>query len=501
MPEQYRALIVILILASFVFWLFKKSTISISTLQTYKSWYRYWFLTTSLVFLTNNFWILMLLLGLLMLSVRQYKNKVAFFFLLLFLIPAFGVPVPGFGVINYLFELNHIRLLTITLLLPVYFSLKKESGYIPIGKLLPDKFLFSYLLLIGILTLRDTTFSDTLRQCFYLVVDVFLPYVIISRAVNTLQKFKEVFNAFLISITILALIGLFEFTRHWLLYSSVPDILNVKWGLGGYLGRADLLRASASTGQAIVLGYVITVGIGLFLFIQPYILNKSNKKLIGLILFTGLISPLSRGPWIGGLALVGFFIGTGRKAMKKLSILLVIIMISFPALFIVPGGDKVINLLPFIGNIEKENITYRENLLDNSIIVIKRNLMFGSVNYLNNPEMQTMIQGQGIIDIVNSYLGIALEYGLVGVILFVGFFISVLHGIKKAMQLNKDKFNEYQLLGRVLLSTLICILITIFTVSSISFVPIVYWSISALGVGYYQMMRQRINIDQKLQKT
>lgn len=448
-------------------------------------------MTTVLAFLSNNFWLLMLLSGLLMLSVSKNKNRVALFFLLLFAVPSFGLPIPGFGVINYLFELNYIRILAFTLLLPTFLTLKKERGYIPIGKLLPDKFLIAYLLLVTILTLRDTTVTDTLRQCLYLSIDIFLPYAVISRAVNTMQKFKESANAFVIAAAMLSLIGLFEFSRHWLLYTSLNNALNMTWGLGGYLGRADLLRASASTGQAIVLGYIATVGIGLFLFLQYYIQKKTNKKFTALILLAGLIAPLSRGPWLGAIALIGLFILSGRNAVKKLTMLFLISIASLALISALPGGEKVINLLPFIGSTEKENITYREDLLDNSIIIIKRNLMFGSVNYLNTPEMQTMIQGQGIIDIVNSYLRITLEYGLVGLFLFVGFFITVLHGIRKGMNLDTNKDSEYHLLGRTLLSTLISILLIIFTVSSITFVPIVYWSFSALGVAYYQMMRQK----------
>jgi hypothetical protein len=42
----------------------------------------------------------------------------------------------------------------------------------------------------------------------------------------------------------------------------------------------------------------------------------------------------------------------------------------------------------------------------------------------------------------------------------------------------------------VLLATLIGILVIIFTVSSITFIPVVYWSIAGLGVAYIQMVRR-----------
>ena len=41
--------------------------------------------------------------------------------------------------------------------------------------------------------------------------------------------------------------------------------------------------------------------------------------------------------------------------------------------------------------------------------------------------METMRQGEGIIDIVNSYLQVALETGLVGLGFFLLIFISIVH--------------------------------------------------------------------------
>lgn len=41
-----------------------------------------------------------------------------------------------------------------------------------------------------------------------------------------------------------------------------------------------------------------------------------------------------------------------------------------------------------------------------------------------------------------------------------------------------------------LLATLLGILITIFTVSSITFIPVVYWSLAGVAVAYVQMVRR-----------
>jgi O-antigen ligase len=91
---------------------------------------------------------------------------------------------------------------------------------------------------------------------------------------------------------------------------------------------------------------------------------------------------------------------------------------------------------------------------------------------------------------VNTYINVALQVGLVGLTLFVAFFVTVLLGIRKAMRSFPDKDDERRRLGRALLATLAGIMVTIVTVSSITFIPIVYWSVAGLGVAYVQMARK-----------
>ena len=96
-----------------------------------------------------------------------------------------------------------------------------------------------------------------------------------------------------------------------------------------------------------------------------------------------------------------------------------------------------------------------------------------------------------MIDVVNTFVGIALQKGFVGLGLFVGFFALVLTGVFRSMRVISDRDSEEYVLGRTLLSTLVAILVIIFTVSSITVIPLVYWSVAGLGVAYTQMVRKQ----------
>ncbi|MFK0310277.1 O-antigen ligase family protein [Pseudomonas sp. NPDC090233] len=496
MPEHIRALIVILFVACVVFFMVRSPATDLIPEGDYKRRRNLWFALTLVAFFAHSYWIYTAVAAVILLTARRReRNPIALFFMLLFVIPPASIEVPGFGVVNYLIELNHQRILALCVLLPAALVLSKQSDTLRFGRLLADKLLAASLILMALLYLRETTVTDTLRQGVYLYVDVFLPYYVASRGIREISDFKDVMLAFVIAAFVLSLLAVAEYVRHWLLYNALLDALGVEWSMKSYLSRGGALRASVTTGQAIALGYVITVAIGLFLFVQGFVRNKMQRYLGALLLAAGLFAPLSRGPWVGAVVLIVVYIAMGRRAVSRLALLGLAGLLSIPLLSIMPGGEKVLDLLPFIGSVDNENITYRERLLDNSWIVIQRYPLFGSFDFRNTPEMQSMIQGEGIIDIVNTYINLALRIGLVGLSLFVGFFACVLLGIRKTLRTFTDRDDPYRELGRVLLATLIGILVTIFTVSSITVIPVIYWSIGGLGIAYIQMVRRLAHAD------
>lgn len=503
MPEHIRALIVVFVISTVFFALARKSSSAISTTDHFTQRRNLWFALTIVAFLTTNYWLYLAIATIVLVNAnRREANPPALYFFILFALPVATVSIPGMGLISYFFDLSHPRTLSLLILLPAYFSLRKQNDNVSFGKTGPDKALAAFLLLMSILFFREgdsitirgnitqQTFTNSLRDVFYLFTDVFLPYFVISRSLKNMQTLRDAILSLVLAIMVLAPIALFESAKGWLLYQSVNASLGLSGGMTSYLGRDNMLRAIATAGQPIALGYLMTVGIGFYLFIQPSIKQIFLRRLGMALLVGGLIAPLSRGPWVGAVALLVVFIVSGRKAARRLTTLALAAMFVVFVVSILPGGERAINLLPFIGSTETENIDYRDQLFTNSMIVVQRNPWFGSNNYLGTPELEAMRQGEGIIDIVNSYLGIALAFGFVGLGLFIAFFALTLQGIYRAMHLIQNKDCEEYLLGRVLMSTILAIMVTITTVSSIAIIPTVYWSVAGLGVAYVQMVKK-----------
>ena len=491
MQEHIRALIVIIILSSIGFALAKKIVQQDVLATDFNRWRNVWFAVTITAFLSQNFWLYLLFSGfLILLLTKRSQNKMALFFILLFVIPPIGNTIPGLGLVNYIITLTHPRFIELIILLPAALVVFKNNNF-KFTKIWADKLLLIYILLLIALELRDTTLTDALRKSFYIFIDIFLPYYVASRSIKDLSQMKTVLSAFVTSAVVFSLIAVFESVKHWILYNSLGDALGTGDGMSNYLARSGEIRALATLSHPIVLGYFMAVAFGFYLFLSNSIQNTTVKRMGFLLIILGLLAPLSRGPWVGAAVLIVVYISQGPMAIKKLSTLLLAAIISFSILAALPGGQKYINLIPFVGETEKGNITYREQLFENSMIVIKRNPLFGSSNYLETPEMLEMKQGGGIIDIVNTYLRVTLEAGYVGLSLFVGIFVTVICGIRKNMKLVRDKKNPLHILGRSLVAILLGIMITIATASSIGVLPVIYWALLGIGVAYGQIIKQQ----------
>jgi O-antigen ligase len=147
-----------------------------------------------------------------------------------------------------------------------------------------------------------------------------------------------------------------------------------------------------------------------------------------------------------------------------------------------PGGTRWIDFLPFVGTVETGSVDYRKQLFEQSLVVIQHNPLFGDADYRQAPELLQLIQGEHIIDFVNTYLEIALSSGLVGLSLFLGIFASILARLRRLLKFHAVRDADFDTYVRASIATLIAILVTIATAANIDFIPYVYWSFAGLTV-------------------
>lgn len=491
MPEFIKAYIAILVFSTIAFHYAKKCTSSILPQSEFKYYRNSWYIVTSFAFLSLNYWIyLSLTLIFLLIRAKRAPHIIGLYMAIIAAVPPISAALPGFGIMNYLMEVDYLVVLSLGLLLLTYF--KMSTSHLPFGKVKIDYFVATYLVLNIALTITDTTFTDVMRQSAVLYLTKFIPYFVISRAIQNHHQLKVSLAAFMIAVFPAALIGFFEAIKGWLLYSSLQSALKQYWAFGNYLGRDGALRASASFGHSIAFGYVMTVALGVYLYLQHFIKQKSTR-LIGFgIIALGSIAPLSRGPWVGAAVLITIYLYLGKNGISNI---LKLMMASFLALSIVlllPFGDKIFNLIPFVGKTDSQNLDYRQQLLDASFIVISKSPLLGNKHYADEPEMIKMIQGEKIIDLVNIYVSVLLNSGFVGLSLYVGMFIIACYTTYRSMRKIRVINDELFQLGRTVFAILIAIMVMISAMSDILIIPYLYYFIIGLSVAYNQVVKQTL---------
>ncbi len=483
MPEHIATLIVILTIATTIFIIGKKHLEPLLPPGEFVRWRNAWVIITLIAFLAGNFWLYLIATGIYVSrAIKNIDNRLAFSLAILFAVPPISVRL------GPLFNINYVILLSLIIFLPMFLSLKGREDVPRLGQTFADWLVIILITLMTFLEMRGTTVTDALRNGVGYGLAIFLPYFVASRAIKDFNQLKVVMIGFTLAGLIAGSIAVFEFLKGWLLYQPLPHVLNMPFDLGRYLGRGDLLRALSSLGHPLILGLMMLITFGFYLFVGSLIKNKWIRRLCLFAILAGLYAPVSRGPWVAAVVLFIIFLALGPQVVKKMSVALIVAVIIGSLLPVIPGGQKIINLLPFVGKVDPFNVDYREVLFDKGIEIVKRKPLFGVPEPSLEPEMEDMVQGEGIVDIVNSYLNIVLGYGIPALILYVGLFVLAIFRVNSSRKKIKDKNSEEYLCGRALIATMIAVLIAISSVSSIGIIPTVIYTLVGLMLSYARII-------------
>ena len=494
MSEHLRAFVVIAVLSAASFLVLHKPVVAMGMAEEdFRRRRNLWLGVTAAAFLAGNFWIFVVIATSFLLFARKERNPFALYIFLLFVVPPFHVALPGLGIVNKLFELNFPRLLALVVLLP--FALRRREPGVPgFGKHPADWLVAVFMVLQVVLYYRGDTLTNTLRLGLFLFLDAFLPYYVASRSIRTGQDLRDIMLALITAALLLVPIAAFEFVKHWLLYSALAGALGMDWDAGAYLGRGGTLRAVATTGHSIVLGYLM--GIALLLHLGLRHGNPLPRAwAFGVAaLGIGLVASVSRGPWVGAAAGILAMTLASRQPGRRLVRLVVPTVAVALIVLVSPWGEKLLDYLPFVGSIDANNVTYRQHLFEVSVQVISLSPWFGSPYFAFTAPMQELRVGN-LIDVVNTYLLVGLRYGYVGMALFCAIFATALGAVVAALRRQRDEATERFNQGQAIFGMLVAVLVTLATVSDITLIPYLYWCAAGLAIGYAQLVARETVVE------
>jgi len=186
---------------------------------------------------------------------------------------------------------------------------------------------------------------------------------------------------------------------------------------------------------------------------------------------------------VGAAAMALVFAGAGKDAAKRLGLLAVGAVAVGGVALVFGVGRSLFELLPFVGTVGSETVEYRKRLFEVSMRILSQSPVFGSPRFYGDAAAQELRGEGGLIDMVNSYLGVAMGSGVAGLALFVGLF-----AFAALLAWRTCRFSEQEPraadVGRALLAAIAGILVTIGTTSSVSVIQPIYFMIVGLTVGW-----------------
>ena len=501
MPLNLKVLIVVLALSAFVFALSKRSSLHFMAEEDFKRRRNIWLIVSAAAFLSPNVWLFsMIAAPVLYWGGRKDSNPLAFYLVLVNVIPSIPIQIPTNGLgINQLFGLDIVRLLSFCVLLPAAWRIHKSTDPNRIRGLHGMDYL---LIAYGILTIifyvppdaasaasaasaayRHTSVTNVLRETVLYIVDVYALYYVSSRLCSSRRALLDALAAFCLSCTIMATVAIFESVKHWLLYTS----LYARWGgdlmNGAYLVRAGLLRAEASSGNALVLGYLLAIAFGFWLVLQSHLQRLGPRIGIAAVLWLGLLASFSRGPMLGALLIYIAYAAFRSASVSRLFKSAVSLLLITGVVLASPIGDRIMRTLPFMGGkVATGSLNYRELVLERSWELIQAHPFFG--DQLAFAHLQDLRQGQGIIDLVNTYVGVTVFHGLVGLALFLAFILTALRKAYSATRRRPQPYPDWSLVGAGVAA---CIVGTLLMLADCSFIlgyATTFFVLAGIAVAY-----------------
>lgn len=501
MSDHYRAFAAVLALTLFALFATRWMLRGTSMYEGFERRRNYWIGAVVITFLTPNFYLAMLVLGMFYIwAVRKDPNPVAFYLMFLLAVPPIQRELKGIGPIATLFEINNTRLLALVVLAPLavrMFTSPKPKGRPP--SLAPRLVDVAVILLASYLVLTHVpheSITVLMRRSVHQILDFVLPYFVISRFCKDREQIMDALGGLLVGALFVSFIAIFEHFKGWLLYTTLPE----RWDqveLSLYVMRGSSLRASATAGHPLVLGHFLVVCIGLLCFFRTQFNSKAKLALAWVVLLLALYATVSRGPWVATaivIILAGLFT---QRVVRFYAVLAVTATAVTSGLLASPWAERLINVLPFVGKVDQFNVDYRQQILDTTFIMIRQNPIFGNVRVLDH--LEHLRQGQGIIDIVNVYAEVAMTYGLLGLFFFCLFlFGTTAYSIVASIKVRKKQPQMYALLGNTT-AALIGSMITLAGISNWLSVPLVYTAIAALLIAGVRVARKPVPASPKPQ--
>lgn len=398
-------------------------------------------------------------------------ERVALFFGLAFCLSFFDGFALNFGM-NF-GGLSLPKVLMLTVLVPMFFLRKPDSEIRRFNAI--DKAVIIFFIWWMLLGFRGANMSSIMRSIVWSSVEYIITYIVIRRY---LSNYSLAFAAISFALMSQALVGFVEAILRWHVYTDVERIANwASQANAQYKFRWGFLRAQASFMNPLVFVLFANMAfLAAFIHFTKTGMEKPPRSYSRFWAFLGL-----------GIGLLGT-LSTGSRAGIAGSVLITLMMIVLlwalnkrrdpKRLLISTACIGLLLVFTVGGDLIRENFDYRWRLFNISTSVILAEPFVGLANPTADPRMASLIQGEGIVDLVNTYLSIALHNGLPGLILFM---YAIFGGLSRLYDSLRKAEGEKLTFGVFCFTSLLLLAFNIATTSTMGWSYLWIWILLAIS--------------------
>jgi hypothetical protein len=277
-----------------------------------------------------------------------------------------------------------------------------------------------FFLFIFLLSYRGTSFTDGMRTALNYLALFFLTAGVVYRARGEEWIAGVVYAVIAVGL-LTAFISIFESVRGWLLFVQLLDAYGTSesHNISLYKYRGGMLRSLVAQGN-LQTGLILSTSLIALVLARRQLANFYVFYLLFGILAAGLLFTFSRGPVLVGCGIILVF-----ELFRSRSASIPRMAVFFGVLYGVLVLTGVVDILQSMFQIKDDfNFNYRVRLFDESVDVILSNFLLGTEHFMAVLAGRGLVQGEGIVDIVNTYLQIGLAYGGIALGVYVLLLVS-----------------------------------------------------------------------------
>ena len=397
-------------------------------------------------------------------------GKVNTFMLFLLPLPPIAYTLGGLEGLNYILRLEHVRVMSIVLLtLPAFRLMLRQRRRDEPSMRLVDLAVIAIQVWNIFLIARYANLTILVRTLVESFCDVLIPYYVITRTLRTSAQLRSAASYLMLGCVFLACVACVESAVQRNLYGGLQWVYGVRWESTVDLMRGGFLRVEGPTVQPIVLAFILTFGMALWSWLKGGAPREKWVYLVYAIFGLALVSTWSRGPWLGAVLMV-ITLALQRWLSPRVFGYTMLAAVIGGVAMKATGSDSVImsGLTALFGSTRDDlsTITYRRELLDATLALIKQSPWMGVPNY--ETALQGFKQGEGIIDLVNTYLVVMINGGVIALALFLLPYLLVVAGMLGVQARQREASKA--VLGKfapAFISVIIAMLFIVFTASTL----------------------------------